>query len=119
MLIQIIHPDFEFKDERGTLVQLVREGFQQFNIIYSKKGVLRRNHYHKENKEAFYIISGQLELQVEWNGTKENYQFKTGDMFLIPPFVVHSFYYIENTYLASMYNIGVEKEDNRKDIFII
>lgn len=119
MLIQIISPNFEFQDERGMLIQLVREGFQQFNIIYSKKGVLRGNHYHKVNKEAFYVINGQLELWVEFEGEREHYLFKTGDMFLIPPFIVHNFYYTENTYLASMYSVGVEKSDGTKDIFIV
>lgn len=33
-MIKVIKPDFEFQDERGFLLQLVHEGFRQFNIIF-------------------------------------------------------------------------------------
>ena len=116
-MIQILTPNFEFSDERGKLTQLVREGFSQFNIIFSKKDVLRGNHYHKENKEAFFVISGKFELTASLNGEEKTYIFEEGDMFLVPPFVNHSFYYLEDTLLASMYDIGVENPDGTKDIF--
>jgi len=41
MLIENVKPDFEFKDEQGSPVQLVREGYWQFNVITSKKGGVR------------------------------------------------------------------------------
>lgn len=41
MLVDIIKPDFLFEDNRGSLVQLVHDNFKQFNIIKSKKGVIR------------------------------------------------------------------------------
>lgn len=117
MLIEILKPDFVFKDERGELTQLVHEGFNQYNIIFSKKDVLRGNHYHKENREAFYIITGKIRLNVSKDGVEEEYIFGAGDMFLMPQFVNHSFYYIEDTWLASMYDIGVERPDGTKDMY--
>ncbi|MBR1739460.1 MAG: cupin domain-containing protein [Ruminococcus sp.] len=117
MLIKMLEPDFIHKDDRGQLTQLVREGFSQFNVIFSKKGVLRGDHYHKENREAFYVITGGFTLKAEKDGVTESYDFKPGDMFLVEPYVIHSFYYTEDTYLASMYDIGVEKPDGTKDIF--
>lgn len=117
MLIEILSPDFIHEDERGRLTQLVHEGYEQFNIIFSKKDVLRGDHFHKENKEAFYVISGKFRLDAEKDGTRESYTFSDGDMFLIPEYVIHSFYYEEDTWLASMYDKGVEKLDGTKDIF--
>lgn len=107
-LIKIIKPDFEFKDERGCLIQLCRRGYSQINLITSNKGVLRGNHYHKLNTEAFYVISGKFEVTAKQNETIEKYTFTSGDMFLIPPYVIHSFYYNEETCLISMYSLGVE-----------
>ena len=52
MLIEILKPDFVFEDERGKLTQLVHDGYRQMNIIFSKKDVLRGNHYHKENRRT-------------------------------------------------------------------
>ena len=55
MLIQFLKPDFEHTDERGKLVQLVHDGWKQVNVIESKAGQIRGNHYHKVNREAFYV----------------------------------------------------------------
>ena len=117
MLIKIVEPDFIHKDDRGSLTQLVHEGFRQYNIIFSHKDVLRGNHYHKENTEGFYVITGGFRLDCEKDGIRESYDFHAGDMFIIPPYVTHSFYYTEDTWLASMYDLGVEKPDGGKDIF--
>lgn len=116
-MIQILKPNFEFEDQRGKLIQLVREGFTQFNIIFSKAGAFRGNHYHKENREAFYVILGDFDMTVEQEGKSETYSFHQGDMFLVFPLVNHSFYYHTDTLLASMYDIGVENQDGTKDIF--
>ena len=114
-LIEIIEPNFVFEDERGGLVPLVREGYKQVNVVRSVKGAFRGNHYHEHNREAFYVIEGSFVLTAEKGGQKENYTFHTGDMFLIYENVVHSFEYIEDTLLVSMYNNGVETQDG-KDI---
>lgn len=105
--------DFSHVDERGTLVQLVHNGWKQFNVITSKKGTVRGGHYHKLNREAFYIISGALEIQVN----QECAKFGPGDFFSIEPFDMHSFYFLEDTVLVSMYSQGVEMADGTKDIY--
>lgn len=112
-MLKVIKTDFEFTDDRGTLVQLVHEGFRQVNVITSKKDVFRGGHYHKENEEAFYIVSGSLKVVVE----DQEYFFKTGDFFGIEANDMHSFYFLEDTTLVSMYSKGVEKENGEKDIF--
>lgn len=117
MLVEILKPDFQFQDERGSLVQLVREGYKQFNIIFSKAGVIRGNHYHKINCEAFYVIEGSLELTLTKDGNTEKHLFKAGDMFRIRPGISHSFYYETDTWLASMYDKGVELTSGGKDIY--
>ena len=49
--------------------------------------------------------------------TKEEYEIRKGDMFIIPEYVYHSFEYHEDTYLVAMYNDGVELDENTKDIW--
>lgn len=116
-MIERLEPDFTFQDKRGALYQLVHEGFRQFNLIFSGAGVLRGDHYHKENTEAFFVVSGSFELTVRRDGTEETYMFQKGDMFLVPPYVTHSFRYLEDTWVASMYDQGVERADGTKDIY--
>lgn len=113
-MLKIIKTDFRFVDDRGTIEQLIHDGYKQINVITSKKGVVRGGHYHKENDEAFYIISGELNLDV--NG--ESYHFSAGDFFGIEPYDMHSFEFLADTVLVSMYSNGVEKADGTKDIFV-
>ena len=117
MLLESLNVDFEHKDERGALKQLVHKGFSQFNIITSKAGVFRGGHYHKYNTEAFYVIEGKCRVTAEKDGIKEIKEYISGDFFQIGPYVIHSFDYLEDTIMASMYSLGVELTDGKKDIF--
>lgn len=118
MLVEFIKPDFEFKDERGALTQLVHGGWNQVNYITSAAGSFRGDHYHLQNKEAFYVISGRFKLTLKHNKTHETaeYDIKAGDFFIIYPDVTHSFDYPVETTLISMYDKGVELPDGTKDI---
>ena len=80
-MLKVLKTDFHFADERGTIDQLIHEGYKQINVITSKKGVIRGGHYHKLNDEAFYIISGSLNLTVG----DSRYTFYAGDFFGIEP----------------------------------
>ena len=116
-LIKVIRPDFIHNDDRGSLTQLVREGYSQINVITSKAGCFRGGHYHKINKEAFYIISGMLKLTVRKDEDVEKYTFQNGDMFVIPPLISHDFDFISDTILVSMYDKGVELKNGEMDIY--
>lgn len=118
MLIEFIKPDFEFSDERGSLQQLVHDGWKQVNYITSVAGAFRGDHYHLQNREAFFIISGAFNLSLEHLETheKEQHKIKAGDFFIINPKIIHSFDYAKETTLISMYDKGVELPDGTKDI---
>lgn len=117
MLIEMMKADFEFSSESGSLVQLVHEGWKQVNVLKSFKGSSRGGHYHKENEEAFYVVEGRLILTVSYENTYEKIGFAAGDMFKIFPFQLHTFEFMEDTILISMYSSGVEKKDGTKDIY--
>lgn len=116
-LIEILTPDFAFTDDRGTITQIVHEGFTQVNAVFTKAGKIRGNfHYHKTTKELFYIIKGRIRLIARLDDTAEEYIFSDGDMFLVNENVRHTFEYLEDTYLVGLYTSPVEKEDGTKDI---
>lgn len=110
MLIEFISPDFSFKDDRGSLTQLVHQGWSQVNFITSVAGAFRGNHYHKKNTEAFFVIVGSFKLKLVTldNNFQEEYHIKSGDFFIIKPNISHSFNYIEYTELISFYSNGVK-----------
>lgn len=117
-LIEKLTPDFTFTDDRGTLTQLVSGGYNQVNAVFTKAGAVRgRFHYHKENKETFFILSGRVLVRAELDGETEEYVFSSGDMFLVNEYVRHDFQYLEDTYLVGMYSGCVEKADGTKDIY--
>ena len=117
MLVEILKPDFVFEDDRGSLRQLVHDDYKQINVSTSKKGVFRGGHYHKCNKEAFYIVSGSLKLELKSNNQREDYIFKSGDFFVIKENISHGLSFLEDTTLVIMYSNGVEIDENAKDIY--
>lgn len=118
MLIEYLNPDFKHEDGRGKLVQLVHNGYSQVNVIHSTAGSFRGNHYHSKNNEAFYVINGcfKLLLQKLGHSNIEEYIINAGDFFVIHKEIVHSFEFISDTTLVSMYDLGVINQDGSKDI---
>ena len=117
MLIEFVKPDFTFENEAGSLNQLAHEGWTQINAIVSLKDSFRGGHYHKFNRECFFVIEGSFQLIVWKDEEREEYEMKKGDMFIIPEHVFHSFVYHEDTYLVAMYDNGVELDGDVKDIW--
>lgn len=116
-MVSFLEPDFSFKDERGFLFQLVKDGWKQVNVSKTVKGTFRGGHYHKTTREAFFIIEGALEAVLEKGDETETHSFKTGDFFVIEPYAVHSFTFTADTLMVALYDTGVEKADGTKDIF--
>lgn len=118
-MLEIITPNFTFADERGTFNELCQSGWQQVNVSESKKGAFRGGHYHKESKEAFFIVNGVVDVKVESevDDATEEYTFKKGDFFVIYPYTSHSFDFKEDTVMLALYDIPVIKSDGTKDIF--
>ena len=130
-MIRKIDTDFNFKDARGELTQLVHTGYEQFNVLESNKGVIRGGHYHKVSTEAFFVIRGSVEVGYymlkdapsEGNDmpagaeNEKKVTFNQGDFFEVTPFTVHSMYFPEDCIMAQMYSICVEAPDGSKDIY--
>ena len=116
-MIEFLKTDFSFTDERGFLHQLCHEGYKQVNVSFSKAGVFRGGHYHKENNEAFFIVDGEIEIELTKNGKKENVTVKKGDFFVLKPYAAHSFNFKQDTLMVALYDKGVEHADGSKDIY--
>ena len=109
--------DFQHIDNRGSLTQLIHDGFKQINVLESKKGVERGSHFHKRSVEAFYVINGSVEVTLWDKTSKEVMVFEKGDFFEIHPFVLHNMLFLEDCLMVQMYDEPVENLDGTKDIF--
>ena len=58
-IIKKIEPAFE--DERGKISNILEEPITHIAIITSKKGAIRANHYHPDQVQYEYLISGKYE----------------------------------------------------------
>lgn len=110
--------DFQHLDARGSLTQLIHEGFMQINVLKSKKGVARGSHFHKRSVEAFYVIDGSVEVTLWDQKVEETVAFGEGDFFEIPPFVLHNMVFLEDCSMVQMYDRPVENSDGTKDIYM-
>ena len=109
--------DFQHKDDRGSLTQLIHDGYRQINVLESVKGSVRGAHFHKRSTEAFYLISGSVEVEFKCKAEMKKVTFHQGDFFEINPFVLHNMYFPEDCLMVQMYDIPVENSDGTKDIF--
>ena len=109
--------DFQHKDSRGSLTQLVHEGFKQINVLESNAGSIRGAHYHKKSVEAFYLITGSVEVEFKGHERSEKVTFHQGDFFEIRPDVLHNMYFPEFCLMVQMYDKPVENKDGTKDIY--
>ena len=97
-MLKVINRYFMHKDKRGALEGLVNFGeWKEINLISSLAGVERGDHYHKETLELFIILEGKINVILEkvkdgkLVGSKTERIVKRGDVFLIDPFVNHTF----------------------------
>lgn len=109
--------DFVNCDERGKLVQILHKNCKQVNLLISKKGTMRGNHYHKKAKESFFIITGDVKVIFSYKDQKEEKTFKQDDFFEIYPLVKHEMYFLSDCTMIAIYNRNIDRIFCGKDIF--
>lgn len=110
--------DFQHNDERGSLTQLVHDGYKQVNVLETKAGFMRGAHFHKCSAEAFYVILGSVEVAFKGKSGERKVRFRQGDFFEVAPFVLHNMVFPEDCLMVQMYDIPVENEEGTKDIYM-
>lgn len=80
-------------DARGSFRGLTREAWSEVNFIETRAGQVRGNHYHAETRELFFIVRGEIRVEVEHLETGERTEFTAGagDIFVIEPMEFHVF----------------------------
>ena len=88
------------EDMRGGIQTLVDGGIQCIQIITSKLGTVRANHYHRTDSHYMYVIQGTMRYfhrpagdtsAPDWIYVKE------GQMVFTPPMVEHAVEFTEDT----------------------
>lgn len=103
--MRIIKPNFEFKDNRGLLREIARDdSWRQLNFYERKKGAVSGSHYHKMMEEFFYVIEGEMKVEVVNVKTnkKEEFKVKAGEAFKIFPYESHKIVFIKDTKFVTL-----------------
>ena len=67
MILKKLTPDFE--DERGTIMDILVDNPKDHStIIFTKKGGVRGNHYHKYSEQSDFLLSGKMKLLTQMPG---------------------------------------------------
>jgi dTDP-4-dehydrorhamnose 3,5-epimerase-like enzyme len=102
-----------FTDARGAIQTLADAPLQAAQLITSKKGTVRANHYHKEGWHYCYVVFGSIDYYHRPVGSKdkpEQVHIKTGQVFFTPPMVEHAMVFPEDTVFL---NLAGNKRDQQ------
>ena len=91
--MQKLSPYITRLDERGGFLGITQESWAEVNFIETGAQQVRGNHYHKETRELFFIVSGEIEVVIDNLNTGEHLElsFSKGDVFIIEPYELHTF----------------------------
>lgn len=96
----IRHIDVAFRDHRGDIFNLFEGRIEHIALITSKKGTVRANHYHKEDYQYIYLLSGAYEshsVEVRDPRKVQVLHVKPGDMVETPPLIAHAQKFTEDS----------------------
>ena len=96
----IVTMETPFTDERGRIQPLVDETMNSAVLIFSKKGAVRANHWHKTDWHYCYVTYGEIEYHWRACGETGETQkkiIKAGENFFTPPMVEHTMVFTEDT----------------------
>jgi len=110
--IIMIQPAFE--DERGIITNILDKDISHIAIITSKKGAIRANHYHPEQTQYEYLISGEYEsyskdLRKEDAETEKSI-IAPGSLVITPKMIAHAMKFTKD---SVMLNITTGARDSK------
>ena len=89
-----------FEDKRGYLLKILDKGFSSSIEIFSKKGTIRANHYHKKDWHYCYVLKGKIAYYHRRHGIKTKPKkiiINEGELFFTPPMVDHAMKFLSYT----------------------
>ena len=96
----------EVSDERGEIKNILEEPISHVAIITSKKGTIRANHYHPQQTQYVYLISGRYESHskdlTRQDSETEKKTVEEGSLVTTPPMVAHAMKFLEDSVLLNL-----------------
>lgn len=99
------HIDPAVVDARGTITNIFEGLIGHTALITSKKGTVRANHYHKEDHQYIYLVSGAYESHsrdVKNPNKKQVLKVRPGDIVYTPPLTAHAQKFTEDSVFLAL-----------------
>ena len=95
-----------FEDERGAISNILEQDICHVAIITSKKGAVRANHYHPDQVQYVYLISGKYKTVSKdlnkKNAKVEELIVEPGMLVITPPMIAHAMKFLEDSVFINM-----------------
>jgi oxalate decarboxylase/phosphoglucose isomerase-like protein (cupin superfamily) len=101
----IKHIDAAVRDDRGDIFNVFEGKIGHVALITSKKGSIRANHYHQEDHQHMYLLSGAYKSHcVDVNNPKKSQTLdvKAGDIVYTPPLIAHAQVFTEDSVFLAL-----------------
>ena len=92
-------------DTRGLITNIFEGGVEHVALITSKKSSVRGNHYHKEDYQYIYLISGAFEshsVDVQNPSKRQVLKVHAGDLVDTPPLIAHAQKFTEDSVFLAL-----------------
>lgn len=117
--MKITHPKIVHSDDRGSIVDILENvEFNYATVIFSRKGVVRGNHYHKRTVQWVYVIRGQIQALARLPGEEVQVAILSpGDLLENSPGEEHTLVAIEDSEFLVLTSGVRGGQDYEKDTY--
>lgn len=95
-----------FSDGRGDIINVLEKPITSVAVITSKAGSIRANHYHPDQWQYVYLVSGKYETYGkdldEENAEVVKQEVNAGDLAITPPMVAHAMKFVEDSVMLNL-----------------
>lgn len=106
------HLDPAVVDQRGAITNIFEGQIEHIALITSEKDSVRANHYHREDHQYIYLLSGAYEshcCEVLNPQKKQVLKVRPGDIVYTPPMIAHAQKFTEDSVFLALSSRQREK----------
>jgi dTDP-4-dehydrorhamnose 3,5-epimerase-like enzyme len=99
------HIEPGFTDARGEIINVFEGRIEHTALITSKKGTVRGNHYHKQDRQYIYLVSGAFNshsVDTRDASKRQTLPMKPGDLVETPPLIAHAQEFTEDSVFLAL-----------------
>ena len=104
-------------DARGSIISIVDDSIHNVSIIECNKGMIRSNHYHKQDFHYMFVLEGEIDYFFKDINKEDIHYFKVrkDDIIFTPNNEIHATYFPVKTKLIVSSKMPRDQETYEND----